>query len=78
MVSRISNEYEPQFPVLEDLPCPAAREVVDYRMDAVRHLDPGGRQSGLIGNNFQYPCYNSDESDDDVLSVGAVRMKRKL
>ena len=22
---------------------------------------------------FQYPCYNLDESDDDVLSVGAVR-----
>ena len=73
LVSRISNEYEPQFPVVcADLPCPAAREVVDYCIDAVRHLEPGVRQSGLIGNSFQYPCYNSDESDDDVLSVGVV------
>ena len=42
-------------------------------MDAVRHLEPGVRQSEIIENSFQYPCYNSDESDDDVLSVGAVR-----
>ena len=42
-------------------------------MDAVRHLEPGVRQSGIIGNSFQYPCYHSDESNDDVLSVGAVR-----
>ena len=74
LVSRISNDYEPQLPVFrEDLPCPAAREVVDYRVDAVRHLEPGSGQSKIIRTGFQYPGYDSDESDDDVLSVGAVR-----
>ena len=74
LVSQISNEYEPQLPVVrEDLPCPAAREVVNYCVDAVHHLEPGLRQSRIIRNIFQYPCSDSDESDDDVLSVGAVR-----
>ena len=59
MVARISNNYEPQFPVVsEDLPCPAAREVVASRV-------------GLSG--LWMPCSNSEDSDDDVLSVGAVR-----
>ena len=48
-------------------------QVVNYRVDAVRYLEPGSRQSRIIRNSFQYPCSDSDESDDDVLSVGAVR-----
>ena len=27
----------------------------------------------MIRNDFQFPCSDSEESDDDVLSVGVVR-----
>ena len=71
-VYRISNEHEPQFPVVhEDLPCPAARDVTS-RVEAVRPLGSGSRWSRVIRNSFQFPCSDSDESDDDVLSVGVV------
>ena len=30
-------------------------------------------QSGTVRNSFRLPCSDSEESDDDVLSVGAVR-----
>ena len=66
LVARISDE--PQFPVVgEDLPCPAARDVVASRVGAVN------QRSGVVGNSFRLPCSDSDDSDDDVLSVGAVR-----
>ena len=42
-------------------------------MEAVWPLGSGSRWSRVIRNSFQFPCSNSDESDDDVLSVGAVR-----
>ena len=74
LVSRISNDYEPQFPVVrEDLPCLAARDVVTSHVDAVRPLGSGSRRSRVIWNSFQFTCSDSDESDDDVLSAGAVR-----
>ena len=31
------------------------------------------RRSRVLRNSFRLPCSNSEESDDDVLSVGAVR-----
>ena len=43
-------------------------------MEAVRPLGSGSRQSKVIRNSFQFPCSDSDESDDDVLLVGAVRV----
>ena len=73
MVARISDEYEPQFPVGEDLPCPAARGVVASRVGAVRRLDTINQWNRVVGNSFRLPCSDSDDSDDDVLSVGAVR-----
>ena len=74
MVARISDDYEPQFPVVgEDLPCPAARDVVSSRVGAVRPLETVNQRSRVVGNSFRLPCSDSDDSDDDVLSVGAVR-----
>ena len=74
MVARISDEYEPQFPVVgEDLPCPAARDVVASRVGAVRPLETIDQQNRVVGNSFRLPCSDSDESDDNVLSVGAVQ-----
>ena len=68
------NDYESQLPVFhDDVPGPAAREVVDYQVDAVRLMEPGSGQHGILRNDFQYQGYYSDESDDDVLSLGAVR-----
>ena len=72
MVARISDEYEPQFPVVaEDLPCPAARDVVASRVGAVRPLETINQQSRVVGNSFRLPCSDSNDSDADVLSVGA-------
>ena len=74
MVARIRDDYEPQFPVVgEDLPCPAARDVIASRVGAVRPLRTVNQRSKVIGNSFRLPCSDSDDSDDDVLSVGAVR-----
>ena len=74
MVARISDDYEPQFPVVgEDLPCPAARDVVASRVGAVQPLETVNQRSRVVRNSFQLPCSDSDDSDDDVLSVGAVR-----
>ena len=75
MVARISDDYEPQFPVVvgEDLPCPAARDVVASRVGAVWPLETVNQRSRVVGNSFRLPCSDSDDSDDEVLSVGAVR-----
>ena len=71
LVARISDDYEPQFPVAgEDLPCPAARDVVDSRVGAVRSLETVNQRSRVVGNSFRLSCSDSDDSDDDVLSVG--------
>ena len=74
MVTRISDDYEPQFSVVgEDLPCPAAQDVVASRVGAVRPLETVNQRSRVVGNSFRLPCSDSDDSDDEVLSVGAVR-----
>ena len=73
MVARISDNYEPQFQVVsEDLPCPAARDVVTSRVGAVRPLESVIQRSRVIRNSFRLPCSDSEDSDNDVLSVGAV------
>ena len=53
LVSRISNDYEPHLPVFrDDVPGPVAREVVDYRVDAVRHMEPGSGHYGIFRNGL--------------------------
>ena len=70
LVTRISNDYEPQFPVVgEDVPWPAARAQVG----AVRPLKTVDQRAMVVGDGFRLPCSDSDESDDDVLSVGPMR-----
>ena len=74
MVARISDEDGPQFPVVgEDLPCLAARDVVASRVEAVRPLEFIDQWNRVVENNSRLPCSDSDNSDDDVLLVGAVR-----
>ena len=70
LVTRISNDYEPQLPVIgEDIPGPA---VTNY-LGAVRSLETVDQRATMVGHGFRLPCSDSDESDDDVLSVGPVR-----
>ena len=74
LVARISNDYEPQFPVVgEDVPWPAARDVVASQVGAVRPLETVDQRALAVGEGFRLPCSDSDDSDDDVLSVGPVR-----
>ena len=74
MVAQISDDYEPQFPVVgEDLLFPAAQDVVASRVGAVRPLEAVTQQSRVVWNSFRLPCSDSEDSDDDVLSVGAAR-----
>ena len=70
LVSRIRNDNGPKFPVCENLPCPAAREVVASRVGTVRPMESVIRRSRVIRNCFRFPCSDLEESDNDVLSVG--------
>ena len=64
LVARISNDYEPQLPVVHSRTgsrkllrdCPVTRD---------------GGSAGYGG--FRLPCSDSDDSDDDVLSIGPLR-----
>ena len=70
LVTRISNDYEPQLPVVgEDVPGPAATN----QLGAVRPLGTVDQRAMAVGDGFRLPCSDSDESDDDVLSVGPMR-----
>ena len=74
LVARITDDYELQFPVVgENLPWPAARDVVASQVGAVRPLETVDQRIMAVGDGFRLPCSNSDDSDDDVLSVGPVR-----
>ena len=70
LVTRISNDNEPQLPVVgEDVPRPAARDQVG----AVRPLEMVDQGVMVVGDGFRLPCSDLDDSDDDVLSVGPIR-----
>ena len=70
LVARISNYYEPQLPVVgEDIPGLA---VTNY-LGAVWPLETVDQRATVVGDGFRLPCSDSDESDDDVLSVGPMR-----
>ena len=71
LVARISNDYEPQLPVVgEDIPRPA----VPYYLGTARSLERVDRRAMVAGHGFRLPCSDSDDSDDDdVLSIGPIR-----
>ena len=49
----ISDEYEPQFPVVgEDLPCRADRDVVASRVGSVRPLETVDQRNRVVGNSL--------------------------
>ena len=74
LVTRISNIYEPQIPVVsDDIACPAAQDVVVSRVGAVRPMETATLRSVVVQKNVHLSCSNSEVSDDNVLSVGAVR-----
>ena len=69
LVARISNDYEPQLPVVgEDIPGPA----VPCHVGTARSLEMVDRRATVVGRDFRLPCSDSDDSDDDVLSVGPI------
>ena len=73
LVAWISDKCEPRFPVVsDDIPFPAVQDVVASRAGAVRPMETV-TQSGAVRNSLRLPCSDSEESDDDVLSVGVVR-----
>ena len=47
--------------------------MVASRAEAVRPLEFLDQQNRVVGNSFCVPCSDSDDSDDDVLLMGAVR-----
>ena len=65
LVTRISNDYEPQLPV----PGPA---VPNY-LGTAWSLETVDRRATVVGHGFRLPCSDSDDSDDDVLSIGPMR-----
>ena len=70
LVARISNDYEPQLPVVgEDIPGPA---VPNY-LGTARSSETVDRWATVVGRGFRLPCSDSDDSDDDVLSMGPLR-----
>ena len=70
LVARISNDYEPQLPVVgEDIPGPA---VPNY-LGTARSLEMVDQRATVVGHSFRLLCSDSDDSDDDVLSIGPMR-----
>ena len=64
LVARISNDYEPQLPVVgEDIPGPA----VPCHVGTARLLETVDRWTTVVGRDFRLPCSDSDDSDGDVL-----------
>ena len=70
LVAGISNYCGPQLPVVgEDIPGPA----VSNCLEVVRSLRMVDQRTPVVGCGVQSPCSDSDESDDDFLSDGAMR-----
>ena len=69
MVAQISSDCRPQLPVGgEDIPGPA----VSDSLGAVRTLQKVDQRASVVDRGVRSPCSDSDESDDDVLSVGPM------
>ena len=70
LVARISNDYEPQLPVVgEDIPGPAAPNYLGTAWSS----ETVDRRATVVGRGFRLPCSDSDDSGDDVLSIGPLR-----
>ena len=70
LVTRISNDCEPQLTVVgEDIPGPA---VPNY-LGTARSSETVDRRATVVGRGLRLPCSDSDDSDDDVLSVGPLQ-----
>ena len=66
MVAQISNDYEPQLPVVgEDIPGP----VVPCHVGTARLLETVDRRTTVVGRDFRLPCSDSDDSGDNVLDA---------
>ena len=64
LVARISDDYEPQLPVVgEDIPGPAAL----YHVGTARLLATVDRWTRTVGRAVCRPYSDSDDSDNDVL-----------
>ena len=64
MVARISNDYEPQLPVVgEDIPGLA----VPCHVGTAQLLEMMDQRTTVVGCDFRLPCSDSDDSDGDVL-----------
>ena len=67
LVARISDDYEPQFPVVgedivgEDIPA------VPCHVGTARLLETVNRQTRTVGRAVRRPYSDSDDSDNDVL-----------
>ena len=59
LVTRISDDYEPQLPVGEDIPGPA----VSCHVGTARLLETVDRWTMVVGRDFRLPCSDSDDSD---------------
>ena len=67
LVAQISNDHEPQLPVVgEDIPGTA----VSNYLGAVRSLRTVDQRAPVVGCGVRPPCSDLDESEDDALSVG--------
>ena len=64
LVARISDDYEPQVPVVgEDIPGPA----VPCHVGTAWLLETEEWRTTVVGRDFRLHCSDSDDSDDDVL-----------
>ena len=64
MVARISDDYEPQLPVVgEDIPGPA----VPCHVGTARLLETVNLWTSTVGHAVRRPYSDSNESDNDVL-----------
>ena len=72
-ITQISNNDGPQIPVISDnIPGPTARDVVVSCVGAVRPLETVAPLHGVVRDDVRHSCSDSEASDDDVLSVGAL------
>ena len=72
-ITRISNNDGPQIHIVsDDIPCPTSRDVTVSRVGAVRPLETVVPLSGAALNDVRQSCSDSEASDDDMLSVGAL------
>ena len=72
-ITRIINHDGSQIPVVsDDIPCPTAQDVVVSRVGAVQPMETVAPLSSVVLDDFRQSCSDSEASDDDLSSVGAL------